>query len=166
MAEKKKQSGGAEKMFPAILFFAFLMCSIVTILIGSRVYENIRTRNDNSFFTDTALAYITNKIRQNDTAGSISVRDVDGTSVLILTSGNDDNKYETWIYSDNGIMKELFTKAESGLSTESGLEIMECGDLSFSIQKEKDDSILIILISNSSGTAEARILARSEVQYD
>ena len=59
---------GAEQLFPALLFFVFLLCTIFTILIGSRVYENIRERDNLSFHTDTALAYISNKVRQGDIA--------------------------------------------------------------------------------------------------
>ena len=52
----KKSRSGAEQLYPALLFFVFLLCTVFTILIGSRVYENIRERDRLSFETDTALA--------------------------------------------------------------------------------------------------------------
>lgn len=130
-----RSHGGAEQLFPALLFFVFLLCTIFTILIGSRVYENIRERDRLSFETDTALAYITNKVRQNDLADSIHVREQDGIQFLVLTSVFDDMKYETMIYQMDDGLYELFALAEDDLDATAGQRIMDCGSMSFSLEK-------------------------------
>lgn len=149
----------AVRMFPMLLFFVFLLCTIFTILIGSRVYENIRARNSEAFHTDTALAYMTNKVRQNDRAGSVSIREDGGCRILVLASAYDDVEFETWIYRLDGQLMELFTAKDSGIGVESGQKIMDCAPVDFSLEdKENGDRILTIAIE---GSRETNLLLRS-----
>ncbi len=157
----KRPSKGAEQLFPALLFFVFLICTIFTILIGSRVYENIRSRDNASFETDTVLAYITNKVRQNDRADAIEVREVNGCSVLVMTSHYATADYETWIYESRGrlCLMELFSRTDSGLSIDDGINIMNCGSLLFSI--EETDSGERVLVISLGDDYIAKLLLRS-----
>ncbi len=162
----RRPSQGAEQLFPALLFFVFLICTIFTILIGSRVYENIRGRDNSSFETDTALAYITNKIHQNDKQDAIEVRDINGCSVLVMLSHYGDSDYETWIYESGGQLKlkELFSRADSGLGVDDGLDIMDCQSLTFSIDESTGGSrVLTITLGNNE---KAKLLLRSSRKGD
>ena len=51
-----RPSEGMDFIFSMLLFLVFILCSVFTILIGSRVYGNIRARNDAAFYSDTALS--------------------------------------------------------------------------------------------------------------
>lgn len=154
-----KPSIGTELLFSMILFFVFALCSVFTILIGSRVYENICARDDRTYHRDTALAYITNKVRQADQAGSVSIREDNGIPVLILTTETAGSYYETWIYTQDGILRELFTEAGSGLGTADGLEIMECTPLTFTMEYPAPGHEMLAVTLD--GTEQARILLRS-----
>lgn len=109
MVKRTQNSGRTELLFSMLLLFVFLLCSIFTVLIGSRVYENIRARDNESFYRDTALSYVVNKVRQADETGAVEVRDEGDTSVLVLTSQINGSLYETWIYTLDGTLRELFT---------------------------------------------------------
>lgn len=150
---------GAEQLFPALLFFVFLLCTIFTILIGSRVYENIRERDNLSFHTDTAMAYISNKVRQGDMADSVSIREIDDCQVLVLTSDYEGILFETWIYQMDNALWELFTQKDSGIDLSSGQLIMECDPVSFSL--ETNDLGNTILTISLDGSREAKVLLRS-----
>ncbi len=154
-----KSHGGAEQLFPALLFFIFLLCTIFTILIGSRVYENIRERDNASFHTDTALAYMTNKVRQGDEAEAVSIREENGCQILVLTSDYDGVLFETWIYQMDGALWELFTQKDSGLDVSSGQMIMECESVSFAL--ETDEHGISLLTITLDGTREAKIALRT-----
>lgn len=154
-----RSRGGAEQLFPALLFFVFLLCTIFTILIGSRVYQNIRERDYTSFRTDTALAYITNKVRQSDRADAVSVREENGCQVLVLTSDYDGTAFETWIYQMDGALWELFSQKDSGLDVYAGQMIMECDPISFTIEEtENGTSLLSVSIEK---IRAAKLLLRS-----
>lgn len=152
---------GMDLLFSMLLFLVFILCAVFTILIGSRVYENIRARNDQAFYSDTAMGYITNKVRQCDSADSVAVREIDGCDVLILSTYTEWAVYETWIYTMDGSLKELFSEKDSGLSLEDGLDIMECSTAGFSLGKSKNGLFLTISLYGESGTKEARLALRS-----
>lgn len=162
MTDKKSQRG-TEQLFPSLLFFVFLLCAVFTILIGSRVYENIRMRSNDSFQTDTVLAYITNKVRQGDISDSVKIRQEEDTEILVLTSFFEDMEFETWIYQMDGGLYELFTMTDSGLDTSAGQRIMDCGSLSFSMETtEHGDEMLTISLDDDMRRAE--VLLRSDTE--
>lgn len=156
-----RPSEGMDFIFSMLLFLVFILCSVFTILIGSRVYGNIRARNDAAFYSDTALSYITNKVRQSDRTGSISVRTVEGQSILVLASDYDGILYETWVYTKDGTLLELFSEQGSGLTVEDGLPIMDCEPISFSIADKKNGAMLEINLEETPSPRTASLFLRS-----
>lgn len=108
-----------------------------------------------------------NKIRQADQSGGVTVGETgDGTSFLLLTSQVNGAVYETWIYTMDGVLRELFTPRGSGLSVEDGLEICACPDLSFSLDEPDGKRLLTISQAASSedspeNTRSVSLLLRS-----
>ena len=70
----------------------------------------------------------------------VNVADVDGIQVLEMKQEIGDSEYVTWIYWDDGSIRELFTDTSSGLGLADGLEILECQGLKLS----KDGRLLRI----------------------
>lgn len=134
-------------LFTMLLFLVFILCAIFTVLIGSRVYENIMARSNRNFTGNTALSYIANKVRQGDREGMVEVREIDGVQVLVLGQNVDGTVYETWIYCLDGTVRELFANPKSGLGLKDGLEILECGGLDLSL----DGRLLTIRIPGEGG---------------
>lgn len=139
MNQKTKTAGtSVNLLFTMLLFLVFVLCALFTVLFGSRVYENISSRSENSDTGSVALHYIANKVRQGDREGAVDVIDVDGTQVLELIQVTDQAQYHTWIYYRDGFIRELFTREGTGLGLDDGLEIMECSGLRLS----KDGSMI------------------------
>ena len=156
-----RPSEGMDFIFSMLLFLVFILCSVFTILIGSRVYGNIRARNDAAFYSDTALSYITNKVRQSDRTGSISVRTVEGQSILVLASDYDGILYETWVYTKDGSLLELFSEQGRGLTVEDGLPITDCEHISFPIADKKNGAMLGITLEETPSPRTASLFLRS-----
>lgn len=121
-------------IFTMLLFLVFVLCALFTVLIGGRVYENVSGRMEDNYKDSVALNYIANKVRQGDAADAVSVREVEGTSVLEIKSVFYEQEYLTWIYCLDGSIRELFTDAQSGLGLDAGLEIIECEGLKLSME--------------------------------
>lgn len=133
MNRKTEKKGNAVSMlFTMLLFLVFVLCALFTVLIGSRVYENINVRSDANYTGNTALSYIANKVRQGDRADMVDVVDIDGTQVLEMRQEIGGSEYVTWIYWSEGSIRELFTDTSSGLGLGDGLEILDCGGLKLS----------------------------------
>ena len=142
--KERTQTGGQaiSGLFTMLLFLVFVLCALFSVLMGSRVYENITKRSDENFSGTTALSYIANKIRQGDREDAVDIIEVDGTPVL---------QYHTWIYWKDGQIRELFTDENSGLGLEDGLEILECDGLSM----EKDgNSVKLQTLGSGGGRLE------------
>ncbi len=116
-------------LFTMLLFLVFIMCALFTVLAGSKVYENISSRMDQTYTGSVALQYVANKVRQGDTDGAVEVKTVDGQPVLEIRESIEGGDYITWIYYYEGSIRELFTYEDSGLGLADGLEILECDGL-------------------------------------
>lgn len=125
---RRKASGGQaiNLLFTMLLFLVFVLCALFTVLFGSRVYENISTRMEESYTGRVALSYAANKVRQHDRSGSVGVAEIAGTPVLELRQEVNGSRYVTWIYCQEGMLRELFAREDGGLGLADGLEIMEC----------------------------------------
>ena len=116
-------------LFTMLLFLVFIMCALFTVLAGSKVYENISSRMDQTYTGSVALQYVANKVRQGDADKAVAVRTEDGQPVLEIRETIEGGDYITWIYYYEGSIRELFTCEDSGLGLADGLEILECDGL-------------------------------------
>lgn len=149
-------------LFTMLLFFVFVLCALFTVLIGSRVYENITTRSNANYTGNTALSYIANKIRQGDIVERVDLVDIEGTQVLEMRQEIGGSEYVTWIYWKDGSIRELFTDTSSGLGLMDGLEILECGGLSLS----KEGKLIHIEILGEGGGALTLSLRSGGLNWD
>jgi hypothetical protein len=137
--EREGRANGQNKgqtmnvLFTMLLFLVFVLSALFSVLIGGKVYENIRGRMEESYTGSVALNYVANKVRQGDMDGGITVREVDRVPVLELRQEINDRAYITWIYYYDGYIRELFTNEGSGLGLADGLEIIECEGLGFGL---------------------------------
>lgn len=110
--------------FILALFCVFTASALVVVLIGVNVYEaTVGNMNDN-YTTRTSLNYVTEKIRQNDNAGSISVGEIGGNSALLIEKSVNSVPYVTYIYAYHGNLKELFIKKDQTFALGEGETIM------------------------------------------
>lgn len=143
-------------LFTMLLFLVFVMCALFTVLIGGKVYENISSRMNENFTGTTALSYLANKVRQGDMDGKVRVREVEGVPVLELAQEVGEETFVTWIYYQDGGIRELFTDTESGLGLADGLEIIACEGLSLT-----QEGRLITIETKGSGGGKLTLALRS-----
>ena len=148
MKQQRHQNGQTMNLlFTMLLFLVFVLCALFTVLIGGKVYENINSRIEENYFGQVVLNYVANKVRQSDRAGSVTVKDMEGTSVLELAQEINGASYVTWIYYRDGAVRELFTDTESGLGLKDGLEIIGCEGLTFS----QEGAVLKVVAAGDAG---------------
>lgn len=154
---KANRSQSVQFLFTMLLFLILSLSAVLTISFGSKVYENVGVRMNENFYSTTSLSYISNKIRQSDEMGAISVIQREGTQVLRIQQQINGEIYETLIYHHDGSIKELFYSQGTELVLSDGIPIMENEGIRFEM-KEKNmllvetmgknpDSILLTLRS-------------------
>ncbi len=90
-----------------IIIAFFAIAALVLLSAGTREYERIVLAANENFELRTSISFVATKIRQFDTAGSVSVEKIDGTDVLVLSEEVDGEIYDTMVYYRNGYLCEL-----------------------------------------------------------
>ena len=111
-------------LFPIALFFVFAASSLAVLILAADIYGSTTDRllvNDES---RTVLSYLSEKIRQNDAGGALSIVTVEGTDCLAISAGYDGISYTTYIYVHEGMLKELFARDDADISLKNGQDIM------------------------------------------
>lgn len=124
-------------VFPIALFFVFAASSLIVILLAANIYRSTAKASESGFQTRTVLSYVTEKIRQGDERGAVSIGTFDGHDALVIQSVyGEDQIYMTYIYEDNGILRELFIQDGIEAKASSGREITKVTD--FNMKKLSD----------------------------
>ena len=137
-------------LFVLVLFLVFTSSALAVILLGARVYQSTSSRMESNYNVRTALAYVSEKIRQNDESGAVSLCELDGIPALTLSQRMEDTSYITYLYFQDGALKELLTEASREVSAEQGTAIISLK--SFSV-RETDDGFYSIQTENDQGEA-------------
>ncbi len=116
-------------LFPVALFFVFASSSLVVLILAADIYASTTNQFQVNDKSRTALSYISEKIRQNDTDGALSVETIEGTDCLALSMDYSGTLCTTYIYVYEGMLKELFIQDGVSFSLQSGKDIMEITSL-------------------------------------
>lgn len=126
--EENQQKHIIDTLFVIALFCLFALSAIFLITIGANIYGNTINNMEDNFNSRTALAYITEKVRQSDSADSISAGTFHDGPALIITSRIDDTEYLTYLYEYNGYIKEIIVRKGMTLDPAIGQDIIAVSD--------------------------------------
>ncbi len=119
-------------------------------------YKSVVYANEENANARTAIAYIREKVRQNDKAGAIQVSSFDGIDAIQIESAED---VVIYIYSYDGYLRELEAKKGAEVTADFGNKIMEVQDMSIS---GNENQLLKITVTDTSGiTSDVSIAVKS-----
>lgn len=156
---KQREKHVVDVLFVLLVFCFFAISALMLVSVGATIYTNIASHMESNYESRTAFSYITEKIRQGDTNGKISVTQFDGLDTLAIEQEIEDTVYVTYLYYDDGFLKELFRKKDASLSRSAGQKILEVKDLqleavtpslyAFYITNKEGESITLYVHTNS-----------------
>lgn len=120
-----------DTLFVLTLFAVFAICSMLLIAFGANIYRKTVDNYEEHFNISTSASYITEKVRQSDNSGAMDIIEFGDGNALRISSTYNNIDYYTYIYMDNGYLKELYAKAESKLSPKAGKKLLPI--ISFSV---------------------------------
>lgn len=123
-------------LFTLSLFCLFTACAFLVVLTGIQVYRTTVSDMEDNYSSKTALSYVTEKIRQHDFAGGVSVVSLKGENALVLKDPADGETYLTYIYAYEDYLWELSVKEGTPVSRDMGQKIIQVQD--FSIEKKEN----------------------------
>ena len=160
MKQKKENQHMIDALFVITLFCLFAISAIILIAVGAKVYKNTIQHMETHFTTNTALSYITEKIRQNDRKDAVSVCPFGDGNAFVFTQDFHGESYCTYIYQDEGNIKELFAKADFQPDIHAGQNILPVKK--FFIQQEAEHLYKIILVDQNNQTSSVVVHIKSK----
>ncbi len=114
-----------------VMFSAYTISALFLSIIGAEVYENNAADSESSYNTRTSVLYLTEKIRQNDLEGGISLSSWQGGDMLVLHRDYDGRLINTLIYVEDGELCEISVPEDFELSPGVGQKIMPITSIDF-----------------------------------
>jgi hypothetical protein len=133
-------------VFPIAVFFVFAASSLAVLMLSSRIYDTTSSAASGNYSSRTAFAYVSEKIRQNDANGGISVTIRDDVECLTLQ----EDGYATYIYALDGMLKELRLRDGVDAALSSGQDIVPVQNFSI---RETQAGLYHFDITSEDGTA-------------
>lgn len=151
----KKKAHSVDVLFMLVLFSVFAVMSVLLILIGSNVYGKIIETQEINGNNRMVLSYITNKIRACQSDNGIFIEEKDGTEVLVITTGTEEDLYETLIFEEDGRLKEATIEAGDDYNLGFGDILTELSD--FSVEYDNTTGIIKITIETQGESSSVSV---------
>lgn len=117
-------------MFVILLLLLFASFGLCVVMIGARVYKNTVNHMEENYSSRTAIAYLEEKIRQNNEMGKIEVTTIEKNQSLLIHSTVNNEEYVTYVYCYDGWLWELYTKASNEVKLGMGQSLVKLNRLS------------------------------------
>ena len=124
-------------IFPIALFFVFAASALIVLILAADLYGSTASRLRVNDENRSALAYIEEKIRQNDAKGALRIVGVEDRDCLAMSADYNGVSCTTYIYEYEGMLKELFIRDDVSFSLKNGRDIMEISGLTMTNPEER-----------------------------
>lgn len=129
MRPKQENHHLVDILFVISLFCVFAFSALMLVIIGADIYKKTVSHMNNNYAKRTSFAYITEKVRQYDKQGGISVIEYGNGPALSLEETIDQETYYTVFYQYDGQLRELFSARPEALSPGAGQAVFSCSSL-------------------------------------
>mgnify|MGYP000271613250 FL=1 len=96
--QKQEKHFIVDILFVLALFGVFAVSALALVTIGADVYQHTVEDMGVNYESRTAVSYIMEKVRQNDTTDSIFLTDLENVPALCMLSEIDEETYCTYLY--------------------------------------------------------------------
>ncbi len=122
-----RRSTKIDSVFVIALFTMFAVTAFLLILIGAKQYQRTADTMDSNYESRTISSYLTEKIRQSDSQGQVSIEKLEGINALAIRTLENEVSYTTYIYYYEEALREIVVSDNSVFSLGTGQEIIKTG---------------------------------------
>ena len=118
----------------ACMLMAMLMAAglLRAVSAGSAAYRASQEALDTVYTTRTLMDYISARVRGGNARGMVYPGELGGLPCLCIDEELEGEIYTTYIYCQEGSLKELFCQKGLGLTPDDGTEMLDCDELAVS----------------------------------
>ena len=150
----KKPKFKVTSLIVLTVFCLFAVCTMIVVLVGAQIYENMADRGRAQFEKRTVARYITTRVRQSDVAEGLRVEEFCGRNALAFREQIGGNDYKTFVYCYEGYIRELFAAEEGSFLPEDGEKILKAHEVKF----EAEGNFLKVYITLEDRTEQELVL--------
>ncbi|MDR2714122.1 MAG: DUF4860 domain-containing protein [Coriobacteriales bacterium] len=138
-----------------IIFCVYAAGALFLCVVGANTYKDISAVMQSNYDLRTGVLYLTEKTRQNDVAGAISVQKVGDVDALVLVEQETGLGYETWIFVHEGMLCEELIFSGSKVDLNMLQAIMPMQSMKLTLD---ENNILSIKLVGADGIENSRML--------
>lgn len=143
-------------LFVLALFGVFAISALVVVVIGADVYKHTMQSMSDNYDSRTAIAYVSEKVRQADSltengTSAVEISHLGDNPALVLHDDKNGEEFCTWLYYHDGWLKELYTRKDADLGGDilaAGEDILQLSELEYSMIS---DDLLSVSMTLPSG---------------
>ena len=139
-------------LFSLLLFGLFVLFLLIMLLFSAQIYQQSIKRADSETDLGTVSSYIATKFRQHDVQDGIFTDELNDIPALCFRDTINNQDYITYLYLDDGRLKELFTADGSSAQANAGTAIASLTD--FQIEENANGFYHVFLQSTAGDTSE------------
>ena len=124
----KQKNHSIDSLFTFLLLLIFSLFTLMLAGMGSSIYRNGAAYLDENYTSRTAIAYVSEKVRQHDEAGNIFMTSVEDLPALGLRDVIEEQSFLTYVYYYDGALCELFIQENRTPEARLGNRIIELSD--------------------------------------
>lgn len=141
----KKHSGST--LFTILLLFIFILFTLFLSGMGAAIYKNCTANLNENYTSRTAIAYLSEKIRQHNSKDSIYLSEIEGHEALVFRELIHDEPFLTYIYHYNNALYELFTREDTAAAVQSGSPVVALQDLIIQTETVADTAMPLLHVT-------------------
>lgn len=153
----KERKHSIERMFILVTFLVYAMALLLLASLGASVYRNVTFRMQQHQIQRTAESYLREKIRQHDRKDAIQIGEAEGQQALQISEQIGEKEYVTYIYTDKGMLKEIFISEEKEPRIQNGTGLLELEGL---ILEEEGDGYLNVSLQMDGGQVHSFLIRK------
>lgn len=138
-------------LFTLALLALFALTALALVVTGASVYRSTAASMEENYTTRTALAYVAEKIRQNDVEGALEAKE----NILCLTQYGEENAC-LYIYEYQGWLSELLIRENQEFQPENGQRFLEVDTF---LVEPKGSSLYEISVSGADGKTASLLIS-------
>lgn len=151
----KKQKSIVDVVFIIALLGVFTITAFFTLIFGSQIYSGIVNERDEKHFSRTAYHYITEKMHSHDEAGCVDIIDCGEGKALRLKTANEASEYYTYLYYEDGAVREFTAIANFDFNFTGGTKIFDAKN--FFVEELGDGNYHFIIVHQKYGVIDFNV---------
>ena len=153
--QKKKHT--VDILFLVCLFCVFALSSLLVLVFGANSHQKNVEAAQKNYNQRTSLLYLAEKVRQNDVRGAVRLGKVGESDALVMETQIEGSAYETWIFLNEGELREVMVRGGSAVNPTDGQPIMALSDLDLELT---DGFLTICVTDEEQNTSQLTLVLR------